>query len=77
MKEWQTSEEPRLLVIGDYQMSLMTTLGGDGTNLDVTIDYIGRRQSSLKRLPPWLGAFMQDDAHAIWLPMLSLEPSHL
>jgi hypothetical protein len=39
IKEWQTTGEPRLLVIGPYRMAFMTTVESDGTNLRVTIDY--------------------------------------
>ena len=39
MKEWETTEEPRLLVIGHYRMAFLTSAEGDGTKLRVAIDY--------------------------------------
>ena len=39
LKEWETTEEPRLLVIGRYRMAFHTTPDSDGTQLRVTIDY--------------------------------------
>ena len=38
-KEWETTEEPRLLVIGQYRMAFSTTAVRDGTELRVSIDY--------------------------------------
>ena len=39
LKEWQTTEPPRLLVIGHYRMAFRTSPERDGTLLTVTIDY--------------------------------------
>jgi hypothetical protein len=39
LKEWETTDEPRLLVIGHYRMSFRTNSERDGTTLHVTIDY--------------------------------------
>ena len=39
LKEWETTEEPRLLVIGQYRMAFSTTASDGGTKLRVTIDY--------------------------------------
>ena len=49
LKEWETKEEPRLLVIGQYRMAFSTTAVRDGTELHVTIDY-NRPTSPLPRL---------------------------
>lgn len=39
MKAWETTVEPRLLVIGQYRMALSTTPQNHGTLLRVAIDY--------------------------------------
>ena len=39
LKEWETTQEPRLLVIGQYRMAFSTRGVRDGTELRVTIDY--------------------------------------
>ena len=39
LKAWETTEEPHLLVIGQYRMSFSTTAVRYGTELRVTIDY--------------------------------------
>lgn len=39
LKEWETTEEPHLLVIGRYRMAFFTSAERDGTNLRVVIDY--------------------------------------
>ena len=39
LKEWETTEEPHLVVIGEYRMAFMTTPRDEGTQLRVTIDY--------------------------------------
>jgi hypothetical protein len=53
LKEWETIEEPRLLVIGQYRMAFLTSADGEGTALRVTIDY-DHPTSTLSRL---LGGF--------------------
>jgi hypothetical protein len=49
LKEWETTEEPRLLVIGQYRMAFSATALRDGTELRVTIDY-NRPTSPFPRL---------------------------
>ena len=49
LKEWETTEEPHLLVIGRYRMAFSTTSVGNGTQLRVTIDY-NHPASGLTRL---------------------------
>lgn len=49
LKEWETIEEPRLLVIGQYRMAFATTAVGDNTQLRVMIDY-GHPEGSFSRL---------------------------
>ena len=49
LKEWETTQEPRLLVIGQYRMAFSTKGVRDGTELRVTIDY-NRPASPLPRL---------------------------
>lgn len=39
IKVWQTTREPRLLVIGEYRMTLLTTPENHGTRVRVAIDY--------------------------------------
>ena len=39
LKQWETTEEPNLLVIGHYRMAFSTDAERDGTKLRVTIDY--------------------------------------
>lgn len=49
LKEWATTQEPRLLVIGQYRMAFSTKGVHDGTELRVTIDY-NRPASPFPRL---------------------------
>lgn len=49
LKEWETTQEPRLLVIGQYRMAFSTRGVRDGTDLRVAIDY-NRPTSPLPRL---------------------------
>lgn len=39
LKEWETTTEPHLLVIGQYRMGFFTSAERDGTTLRVVIDY--------------------------------------
>ena len=49
VKEWETTHEPRLVVIGQYRMAFLTTAERTGTALRVTIDY-NRPASGASRL---------------------------
>ena len=49
LKEWETTEEPRLLVVGQYRMLFSTSAVRDGTQLRVAIDY-NRPTSPFPRL---------------------------
>jgi hypothetical protein len=49
LKEWETTAEPHLLVIGQYRMAFLTNAERDGTRLRVTIDY-NHPASGLPRL---------------------------
>lgn len=49
VKEWETTGEPRLLVIGRYRMAFLTSAEREGTALRVTIDY-NRPVSAVSRL---------------------------
>ena len=39
LKQWETTGEPRLLVIGRYRMGFETRAAAEGTKLRVAIDY--------------------------------------
>jgi hypothetical protein len=49
VKEWETTGEPRLLVVGRYRMAFLTSAEREGTTLRVTIDY-NRPVSAVSRL---------------------------
>ena len=49
VKEWETTHEPRLLVIGRYRIAFLTSADRKGTALRVTIDY-NRPESAASRL---------------------------
>ena len=49
LKEWETTDEPRLLVIGNYRMAFITSSEKSGTRLRVMIDY-NRPASRIPRL---------------------------
>ena len=70
VKEWETTHEPRLLVIGQYRMAFLTSGAPEGTLLRVTIDY-NRPASIVSRLlamlfgrmyARWCTSQMVDDA---------------
>lgn len=52
-KVWETTREPRLLVIGQYRMTLLTTPENHGTRVRVAIDY-DRPKAAMSRI---VGAF--------------------
>lgn len=49
LKEWETTVEPRLLVIGNYRMAFITSTEEKGIKLRVMIDY-NRPSSRIPRL---------------------------